>query len=153
MNDVSYECPFICNIKQIHTRQRHKIYSVKDTQSRVASKGDNMAHVCTKHPEVVTSVKTKMPNEEILIKMSAFLKVLADPTRLKIATALLNSELCVCDIASLIGMEHSAVSHQMSVLRKADVVHTRRDGKIVYYSLSDEHVEKLIVMTLEHVTE
>lgn len=112
-----------------------------------------MAHVCTKHPEVVTSVKTKMPDEEILTKMSAFLKVLADPTRLKIAAALLNSELCVCDIASLIGMEHSAVSHQMSVLRKADVVHTRRDGKVVYYSLSDEHVEKLIVMTLEHVTE
>lgn len=112
-----------------------------------------MAHVCTKHPDVVDKVKSNMPSDEVQSNMSAFLKVLADPTRLKIATALLSSELCVCDIASVVGMEHSAVSHQMSVLRKANVVNTRRDGKVIYYSLSDEHVEKLVTMVFEHVTE
>lgn len=112
-----------------------------------------MAHVCTRHPDVVSKVKNDMPESDVQNKMSAFLKVLADPTRLKIATALLKSELCVCDIASIVEMEHSAVSHQMSVLRKANVVDTRRDGKVVYYSLSDEHVEKLVLMVFEHVTE
>lgn len=137
MNACSY-------IVEIIKNQRSRQYGVI---------GENMAHVCTKHPDVVEKVKRAMPDDEVQNKMSAFLKILADPTRLKIATALLNDELCVCDIANIVDMEHSAVSHQMSVLRKANVVNTRRDGKVIYYSLSDEHVEQLVSMVYEHVTE
>ena len=85
--------------------------------------------------------------------MSAFLKVVADPTRLKIVNALLIGELCVCDLAKLLGMEHSAVSHQLAVLRKSAVVTVRQEGKVKYYSLSDNHINTVFNVTLTHVNE
>ena len=94
-----------------------------------------------------------MESEETLNKMSAFLKVVADPTRLKIVNALLIGELCVCDLAKLLGMEHSAVSHQLDVLRKGAVVTVRQEGKVKYYSLSDNHINTVFNVTLTHVNE
>lgn len=94
-----------------------------------------------------------MESEETLNKMSAFLKVVADPTRLKIVNALLIGELCVCDLAKLLGMEHSAVSHQLAVLRKSAVVTVRQEGKVKYYSLSDNHINTVFNVTLTHVNE
>ena len=94
-----------------------------------------------------------MESEETLNKMSAFLKVVADPTRLKIVNALLIGELCVCDLAKLLGMEHSAVSHQLAVLRKSAVVTVRQEGKVKYYSLSDDHINTVFNVTLTHVNE
>lgn len=112
-----------------------------------------MAHICTQHPDKIKFVETTMTDVDSLLKMSDFLKVLADATRLRIVGALLESELCVCDLAHILCMEHSAVSHQLAVLRKADAVKTRKDGKVVYYSLSDEHVAEIFNVTKTHVDE
>lgn len=110
-------------------------------------------HLCTIHPDMVDRVAAAMESEETLNKMSAFLKVVADPTRLKIVNALLIGELCVCDLAKLLGMEHSAVSHQLAVLRKSAVVTVRQEGKVKYYSLSDNHINTVFNVTLTHVNE
>lgn len=110
-------------------------------------------HLCTIHPDTVDRVAASMESEETLNKMSAFLKVVADPTRLKIVNALLIGELCVCDLAKLLGMEHSAVSHQLAVLRKSAVVTVRQEGKVKYYSLSDNHINTVFNVTLTHVNE
>ncbi len=111
------------------------------------------AHSCTMHPEVVEEVSKRMVRGETLMKMSAFLKVAADPTRLSIVSALLIREMCVCDLAQLLGMEHSAVSHQLAVLRKSDIVRVRQEGKVKYYSLSDEHINTVFSVTFMHVNE
>ena len=121
------------------------------------------AHSCTMHPEVVEEVSKRMVRGETLMKMSAFLetlmkmsaflKVVADPTRLSIVSALLIREMCVCDLAKLLGMEHSAVSHQLAVLRKSDIVRVRQEGKVKYYSLSDEHINTVFSVTFMHVNE
>ena len=110
-------------------------------------------HLCTIHPDTVDRGAAAMESEETLNKMSAFLKVVADPTRLKIVNALLIGELCVCDLAKLLGMEHSAVSHQLAVLRKSAVVTVRQEGKVKYYSLSDNHINTVFNVTLTHVNE
>lgn len=110
-------------------------------------------HLCTIHPDTVDRVAAAMESEETLNKMSAFLKVVADPTRLKIVNALLIGELCVCDLAKLLGMEHSAVPHQLAVLRKSAVVTVRQEGKVKYYSLSDNHINTVFNVTLTHVNE
>lgn len=94
-----------------------------------------------------------MQSEDSLLKMSHFLKVMADPTRLKLVNALMLSEMCVCDLAALLGMEHSAVSHQLAVLRKIDVVSVRKEGKMKYYSLSDDHINTVFSITLMHINE
>ncbi|MCH4179449.1 MAG: metalloregulator ArsR/SmtB family transcription factor [Megasphaera sp.] len=80
-------------------------------------------------------------------------KVLGDPTRLRILHALMNGELCVRDIAETIGMGQSAVSHQLRILRDARLVQFRRDGKVIYYCLADDHVFTLVSVGLEHVAE
>lgn len=110
-------------------------------------------HICTLNPVALQKAESRMRSAESIIKMSDFLKILADPTRLKIANALLTSELCVCDIAEILGMEHSAVSHQLAVLRKANIVNTRKEGKSVYYSLSDEHIGIIFNITEAHISE
>ena len=110
-------------------------------------------HQCTVHPEKVEEVARGMQAPQTLDRMSAFLKVVADPTRLRIVNALLMDELCVCDLAALLGMEHSAVSHQLAVLRKNAVVSVRQAGKVKYYSLSDDHINTVFNVTLTHVNE
>ena len=110
-------------------------------------------HACTMHPAVTDRVASRMQSEDSLLKMSHFLKVMADPTRLKVVNALMLSEMCVCDLAALLGMEHSAVSHQLAVLRKIDVVSVRKEGKMKYYSLSDDHINTVFSITLMHINE
>lgn len=110
-------------------------------------------HSCTIHPDVVEDVAKRMVGGDTLDRMSGFLKVVADRTRLAIVSALLIREMCVCDLAKLLGMEHSAVSHQLAVLRKSDVVRVRQDGKAKYYSLSDEHINTVFSVTFMHVNE
>ncbi len=89
----------------------------------------------------------------VIEKMAAFYKIFGDPTRVRILCALDKSELCVCDLSALLEMNVSAVSHQLKLLRESDLVKTRRDGKEVYYSLSDEHVQKIIECGMEHILE
>lgn len=105
------------------------------------------------HGDVVEVVKKKMPEEDILYDLSDFFKVLGDSTRVKIMWALDESEMCVCDLAVLLNMTKSAISHQLKSLRQANLVKFRRDGKVVYYSLSDDHVKEIFEKGLEHIRE
>ncbi|HHY81590.1 MAG TPA: winged helix-turn-helix transcriptional regulator [Clostridiales bacterium] len=105
------------------------------------------------HQDVVDQVKAKMPREETLYDLAELFKVFGDTTRIKILWALDESEMCVCDIANLLNMTQSAISHQLRVLKQADLVKSRRDGKVVYYSLDDEHVQQIIDQGLTHINE
>jgi len=102
--------------------------------------------------ERVTAVRSATPPEEVLIRLAETFKVLGDPTRVRILHALSLEELCVCDIASLLGTTKSAVSHQLRLLRSLRVVKFRKDGRIVYYSLDDSHVGNLLREGLSHIT-
>ncbi len=105
------------------------------------------------HQDVVNRVREKMPEEEILLDLAELFKVFGDSTRIRILWALEESEMCVCDIANLLNMTQSAISHQLRVLRQAALVKSRRDGKVVYYSLDDEHVEQIIDQGMTHIRE
>ena len=119
-------------------------------------KEKSMAPVCEAmvlHADVLQRVRHGLTDEEVLRWVAGLFKVLGDPSRLKIVNALLLSEMCVCDLASLLGMSQSAVSHQLQILRQSDLVKWRRDGKVIYYSLDDEHVNNLFYQGLVHVNE
>ena len=105
------------------------------------------------HPELVDKVKDIMPDENELYDLSDFFKVFADGTRIKIMWALEESELCVCDLAVLLNMTKSAISHQLKSLRAANLVKYRKEGKVVFYSLTDEHVKAIFEKGLEHIRE
>jgi ArsR family transcriptional regulator len=99
----------------------------------------------------VAAVRNTMPPEEIFFRLAETFRVLGDPTRVRILQALSLEELCVCDIASLLGTTKSAVSHQLRLLRSLRVVKYRKAGRIVYYSLDDSHVENLLREGLSHI--
>ena len=105
------------------------------------------------HNEIVDMVNQKMPCEEILYDLAELFKVFGDSTRIKILYVLLESEMCVCDIAQLLGMTQSAISHQLRVLKQAQLVKYRRDGKTVFYSLADGHVTNILSQGLAHIEE
>ncbi|WP_129597902.1 ArsR/SmtB family transcription factor [Anaerophilus nitritogenes] len=105
------------------------------------------------HEDVIEKVKEEMTCEEKLNDLAEFFKVFGDSTRIKIICALFSSEMCVCDIASLLNMTQSAISHQLRVLKQARLVKNRKDGKVVYYSLDDEHVQKIFDQGLVHINE
>lgn len=102
---------------------------------------------------VVDKVKEAMPQEEDLIEVAELFKAFGDPTRAKIICALSQSELCVGDLALLLEMNQSAVSHQLRLLKQTRLVKTRRDGKVRYYSLADEHIQEIFKVAFEHVME
>lgn len=108
---------------------------------------------CQSHENVVERVREGMPEDEILYDLAELYKVFGDSTRIKILYALFEEELCVCDIASLLGMSASAISHQLRVLKQAYLVRYRRDGKTIYYSLADDHVRSIIGQGMEHIGE
>lgn len=101
----------------------------------------------------VRQVKNRLPGETEILAMAEIFKVLGDPTRIRIVMALSIEELCVCDLATLIGLSVSAISHQLRVLRNLKLVKYRREGKMVYYSLDDHHIDLLIAQAREHVNE
>ena len=94
-----------------------------------------------------------MPAEDVLYDLGDFFKLLGDGTRIKILNALFYSEMCVCDIAALLGMTQSAISHQLRVLKQGRLVKHRKEGKSVYYSLDDEHIKHIIEQGLTHIKE
>jgi len=98
-------------------------------------------------------VKKKMRDEETLLNLADLFKMFSDSTRVKIIGALLNAEMCVCDIAALTGATVSAVSHQLRVLRGSKLVKFRREGKVVHYSLEDDHVKNIFEQGVSHVCE
>lgn len=105
------------------------------------------------HADIVASVKTRMPLEDELYDLSDFFKVLGDSTRIKILWALDESEMCVCDLAVLLNMTKSAISHQLSSLKQANLVKYRKEGKVIFYSLADDHVKEIYEKGLEHIKE
>lgn len=105
------------------------------------------------HEEMVEKAKLTMPEYDDLTHLAEFFKVFGDPTRIKILSSLSVGEMCVCDIAYLLGMTQSAISHQLRTLKQARLVKNRKDGKVVYYALDDEHVEQIINQGLVHISE
>ncbi len=105
------------------------------------------------HADIVDKVRLAMPNEDELYDLSDFFKVLGDSTRSKIIWALDESEMCVCDLAVLLNMTKSAISHQLRSLKQANLVKFRRAGKVIFYSLTDDHVKDIFEKGLEHIRE
>ncbi|MBO4473086.1 MAG: helix-turn-helix transcriptional regulator [Clostridia bacterium] len=105
------------------------------------------------HASVVERVRAALPDEDTLADVAELFKVFGDSTRTRILSALFEAELCVCDIADLLGMTKSAVSHQLRILRQTKVVKNRKQGKEVYYSLDDDHISRIYKMALEHLAE
>lgn len=105
------------------------------------------------HESVVNEVREHMPEEEELLNLADLFKVFSDSTRIKILYALLRSEMCVCDISVLLGMTKSSISHQLRVLKQTRLVKYRKEGKVVYYALDDEHVENIFKQGFLHITE
>ncbi|NLK39170.1 MAG: winged helix-turn-helix transcriptional regulator [Clostridiales bacterium] len=105
------------------------------------------------HQEVVAATREKMPDDNKLYDLADFFKMFGDSTRVRILWALEESEMCVCDLAVLLNMTKSAISHQLKALRKANLVKNRRSGKIVYYSLADDHVRSILEKGFEHIEE
>lgn len=109
--------------------------------------------LCSINKEQFEKLKNKMPKDEIIFDLAEFFKVFGDSTRMKIITALLEEELCVCDIAIIANSTPSAISHQLRVLKQAKLVKYRKDGKSVYYSLDDNHIKEIIMKGREHIEE
>ncbi len=102
------------------------------------------------NPNKVKALSRALPERDTLTQLSDIFQIMSDPNRLKILFCLARDEVCVCDLSALLDMSVSAVSHQLRLLRALRLVRSRKDGRIVYYSLADEHVAKLIAMGLEH---
>ena len=113
------------------------------------------APVCTEHEHHIDNEKIKsiLPDEENLLDLAELFKIFGDSTRVKILYLLFESEMCVCDIADILGMTVSAISHQLRILKNAKLVSYLKDGKSVYYSLADEHVSILLEKGMEHICE
>ncbi len=105
------------------------------------------------HTDIVLKVKDELPDEEILYDVAELFKVFGDSTRVKIICVLFQSEMCVCDIAAVLDMTQSAISHQLRVLKQARLVKYRRSGKTVYYSLADGHIQNIFNQAFEHIME
>lgn len=105
------------------------------------------------HEDIIKDVREKMPTKDCLQTLSDFFKVFGDSTRIKILFALFNSEMCVCDISALLNMKQSAISHQLRTLKQARLVKYRKEGKVVYYSLDDDHVKQIFNDGMEHIRE
>ena len=110
----------------------------------------NLMHA---HDEIVERVQKEMPGEDTLYDLTELFRIFGDSTRIRILYVLFEAEMCVCDIAALLGMTQSAISHQLKALKNARLVKSRRDGKTVFYSLADDHVKTIIDQGLEHILE
>lgn len=113
-------------------------------------------YVCSEncpHYNKVKIAKQKEPTRNDILKLSNMFKLFADDTRLRIICILIKQELCVCDLCEALDLNQSTVSHQLQLLRNSNLVKYRRDGKQIFYSLQDEHVEKIISQALEHILE
>lgn len=105
------------------------------------------------HDNIIDKVKEKMQPDEKMKDLADFYKVFGDATRIRILCVLLESEMCVCDLAEILGMTQSAISHQLRVLKQMKLVKNQREGKTVFYSLADGHIQTIINQGMEHITE
>lgn len=121
-------------------------------KSRAEADIDQCDFICV-HESVVNKVLNAMPREQELFDLAEFYKVFGDVTRIKILYVLSQSEMCVCDLANLLQMGQSAISHQLRVLKQMRLVKFRREGKTVFYSLADGHIETILAQGMEHISE
>ena len=105
------------------------------------------------HEAAVQTAREKMPCEQTLKDLADCYKVFADPTRVKLLCVLLETEMCVCDLAEVLKMTQSAISHQLRMLKQMKLVKNRREGKTVFYSLADDHIQTIISQGMEHISE
>lgn len=105
------------------------------------------------HDKIVEKVQKEMPSEDTLYDLTELFRIFGDSTRIRILYVLFEAEMCVCDIAALLGMTQSAISHQLKALKNARLVKSRREGKTVFYALADDHVKTIIDQGLEHILE
>lgn len=105
------------------------------------------------HDEIIAKVNDSMPDEEVLYDLAELFKIFGDSTRIRILYVLFEAEMCVCDIAEVLNMTQSAISHQLRLLKQAKLVKNRREGKTVFYALADEHVRTIIYQGMEHIEE
>jgi len=105
------------------------------------------------HDEIVEEVRLNMPAEDDLFDLGDFFKIFGDSTRIRILWALLLHEMCVCDIAALLNMTKSAISHQLRILKQTRLIRSRKAGKVVFYSLNDAHIKDILSLGLEHINE
>ena len=114
---------------------------------------DEECEVTLIHEDNVKKAVNELPDDELIADLSDMFKIFGDQTRMKILMALERGELCVCDIAAVMNMSQSAISHQLRVLKQSNIVKTRREGKVVYYSISDDHVKEIFDIAIVHVQE
>ncbi|CDA34801.1 transcriptional regulator ArsR family [Firmicutes bacterium CAG:536] len=114
---------------------------------------ENRCDCKAKNEDLIQKVKGQLPDFNTIMELSDFLKVMADSTRLQLLMSLQQSEMCVSDLANVLNMTKSAVSHQLKALRLSKLVKSRKDGKTVYYSLDDEHIEEILAMSINHIQE
>lgn len=116
-------------------------------------KGNDLCEIRCNNEKVIKQVKSNMLDETVLLEIADTFKAFGDLTRLKILQALYHRELCVCDITAILDANQSTISHQLRVLRSKNLVKFRKEGKMAYYSLEDEHVAKIMEMGVKHATE
>lgn len=105
------------------------------------------------HDDIIVKVRQLLPEENTLKELADFYKVFGDVTRIRILYVLLKQEVCVCDLAEILGMTQSAISHQLRILKQMKLVKNRREGKTVFYSLADGHIQTIISQGMEHIAE
>ena len=128
--------------------------SEENTDNKNINHGGHDHTICGgKNIEKMEGISKLMPVEEEVYDLAELFKVLGDQTRVKILFTLIKGEMCVCDIAELLEMTQSAISHQLRVLKQARLVKYRREGKTVYYSVTDSHVSTILSMGMEHISE
>lgn len=113
----------------------------------------HLCHDLDEHNTLVSEVKAALPSEEDLSATAELFKAFGDPTRLRILSTLASREICVCDIAEVLGMTQSAISHQLRALRQIKLIKSRRQGRAIYYSLADDHVVSILACATEHIRE
>ena len=124
-----------------------------DRTTDTASTQDDRCDCNVIHEGTVSAVRVRLPDEAALFELADLFKVFSDSTRIRMLAALAESELCVCDIAYLLGLTQSAVSHQLRTLKQTRLVRCRREGRIVFYALTDDHVKSILTVGLSHVAE
>lgn len=119
-------------------------------------KDQRQAEVCAEkviHPGVLEAVHSAMPEDSDICDLADFFKIFGDRTRIAILWALTEAEMCVCDLCALLEMKQSAVSHQLKLLKQSRIVKYRREGKVIYYSLDDDHIRKVLNLGMQHIRE
>ena len=131
---------------------KYSYVHIKDVRD-IDKNNDEKCEVTLIHEDNVKKAINELPDDELIADLSDMFKIFGDQTRVKILMALESGELCVCDIAAVMNMSQSAISHQLRVLKQSNIVKTRRQGKVVYYSISDDHVKEIFEIAIVHVQE